>query len=256
MNSSTISMAGINIPTYGLLGGAGFFCGLVYLLLRCREKMQRENAVYIYVFSALFAMLGAKILYLIVSAKDIIAAYQITTNYLGLTIELLRGGFVFYGGLVGALVGINVMTRYYGLVKNDYIPILVPCIPLVHAFGRIGCHVVGCCYGAPTHSHYFQVTYQNSVYAPNNVALVPVQLTEAVIEFILFIVLLILGIKLEKKSLILPIYLIAYPVCRFILEFFRGDEIRGIFAGLSTSQWISIMLVVYAIYEIIRKRKN
>ena len=84
----------------------------------------------------------------------------------------------------------------------------------------------------------------------------PVQLTEAVVEFILFIVLLVLGIKLERKTLILPIYLIAYPVCRFILELFRGDEIRGIFWGLSTSQWISIMLVVYAIYEIIRKRKN
>ena len=84
----------------------------------------------------------------------------------------------------------------------------------------------------------------------------PVQLTEAVIEFALFIVLVILGIKLEKKSLVLPIYLIAYPVCRFILEFYRGDEIRGIFEGLSTSQWISLLLVVYAIYEIIRKRKN
>ena len=249
-------MAGINIPTYGLLGGAGFFCGLVYLLLRCREKMQRENAVYIYVFAALFAMLGAKILYLLVSAKDIIAAYGNTTNYLGLTIELLRGGFVFYGGLIGALIGINVMTKYYGLEKRDYTYIMVPCIPLVHGFGRIGCHLVGCCYGVETHSHFFHVTYQNSVYAPNNVSLVPVQLTEAVVEFILFIVLVALGIKLKNKSLILPIYLIAYPVCRFILEFFRGDKIRGIYGGLSTSQWISLLLVVYAIYEIIRNRKN
>ncbi|MBO4808391.1 MAG: prolipoprotein diacylglyceryl transferase [Lachnospiraceae bacterium] len=239
-------MESINIPTYGLLGGTGFFCGLVYLLLRCREKMQRENAVYIYVFSALFAMLGAKILYLLVSAGDIIKAYGNTTNYLGLTVELIRGGFVFYGGLIGALIGINVMTRYYGLVKNDYISILVPCIPLVHAFGRIGCHVVGCCYGAPTHSHFFSVTYQDSIYAPNNVALVPVQLTEAVIEFAIFITLVIIGIRIKEKSLVLYIYLIAYPIARFILEFYRGDEIRGVFAGLSTSQWISLILAAYA----------
>nr|WP_325305722.1 hypothetical protein [uncultured Oscillibacter sp.] len=32
---------------------------------------------------------------------------------------------------------------------------------------------------------------------------------------------------------------------RFVIEFFRGDEIRGIFFGLSTSQWISFMIVLY-----------
>ena len=43
------------------------------------------------------------------------------------------------------------------------------------------------------------------------------------------------------------IYMLIYPVVRFILEFFRGDEIRGIWFGLSTSQWISIALFAFAI---------
>ncbi len=38
-------------------------------------------------------------------------------------------------------------------------------------------------------------------------------------------------------------YLIGYGIERFILEFFRYDSIRGIFFGLSTSQWISIILI-------------
>jgi phosphatidylglycerol:prolipoprotein diacylglycerol transferase len=33
-----------------------------------------------------------------------------------------------------------------------------------------------------------------------------------------------------------------YGVVRFTMEFFRGDDIRGIYFALSTSQWISIIL--------------
>lgn len=41
----------------------------------------------------------------------------------------------------------------------------------------------------------------------------------------------------------LMIYLMDYALLRFVLEFFRGDRIRGGFAALSTSQWISLILL-------------
>ena len=51
-----------------------------------------------------------------------------------------------------------------------------------------------------------------------------------------------------------------YPVVRFTLEFFRGDEIRGFLFGLSTSQNISILLfafaVIFTIVDLNKKRKN
>ncbi len=39
------------------------------------------------------------------------------------------------------------------------------------------------------------------------------------------------------------LYLGTYSVLRFVLEFFRGDAIRGAWMGLSTSQWISLGVV-------------
>ena len=240
-----------NVSEYGLLGGTGFLCGFLYLLFRFRDKEKRENAVYIYVFSALFAMLFAKLLYLLVNLKDIIDVIKATSQYKALAFVLIRGGFVFYGGLIGALTGFYVMIRYFGLKSEEYMPLMVPCIPLVHGFGRIGCHLVGCCYGRVTSSH-FAITYTDSLYAPNGVNLIPVQIIEAVFVFILFIILFVMGFKERLKGFILPVYLVSYSLFRFVMEYFRGDELRGIWGPFSTSQWISISVFALGAFLIIR----
>ncbi|MEE0999167.1 MAG: prolipoprotein diacylglyceryl transferase family protein, partial [Treponemataceae bacterium] len=43
------------------------------------------------------------------------------------------------------------------------------------------------------------------------------------------------------------LYIVCYSILRFILEFYRGDSVRGLFGGISTSQIISIILFVLAI---------
>ena len=75
----------------------------------------------------------------------------------------------------------------------------------------------------------------------------------------LFFVLLILHRKKKFRQRLLIVYFYTYPVIRFILEFLRGDEIRGFLFGLSTSQIISILLFTFAvIFTVIdlRKRKD
>jgi len=235
------------ISPYGILGGTGFLCGMIYLCIRCRDKLKRENAVYIYVFSGIFAMIGAKILYLVTNIPEIITAFKGSDNTFGVILSVVTGGFVYYGGLVGAIIGVYLMCKYFKCDSTEYVPILTPCIPLIHGFGRIGCHVVGCCHGVATSSKFFSVTYANSKYAPCGVGLVPVQITEAVIEFILFFVTLILSTKEKYKGFVLPFYLITYAIARFILEFFRGDSVRGMFLMFSTSQWISLIILVVTI---------
>ena len=48
-----------------------------------------------------------------------------------------------------------------------------------------------------------------------------------------------------KGHKILDMYLLMYAVLRFILEFLRGDSIRGHWMLFSTSQWISIVIILY-----------
>jgi prolipoprotein diacylglyceryltransferase len=64
-------------------------------------------------------------------------------------VELLRYGFVFYGGVIGAILGFFLYAKQY---KLQFFPLLenaVPSIPLIHSIGRIGCFLAGCCYGKP-----------------------------------------------------------------------------------------------------------
>ena len=55
------------------------------------------------------------------------------------------------------------------------------------------------------------------------------------------------------------VYALSYSVMRFILEFFRGDLVRGVWGGLSTSQYISLAILVFCLcaigYCVYRSRK-
>lgn len=89
---------------------------------------------------------------------------------------------------------------------------------------------------------------------PNTVHF-PVQLVESISCLVIFIILIIIEKKKESAPL-LEIYLLSYAVVRFLLEFLRGDTIRGIFWFLSTSQWISLAITATVIVTEVRKNRT
>ena len=91
---------------------------------------------------------------------------------------------------------------------------------------------------------------------PLNTALLPVQLIEAVLLIILFCVLMYMYLKVQQTGIITVIYLYVYSVIRFVLEFLRGDLERGLIFGLSTSQIVSVMIVVFVTSFLIIKLKK
>ena len=157
---------------------------------------------------------------------------------------LVFGNSVFYGGLIGALiVGFIYLKRTEWNIR-PYMDIAALAVPLFHGFGRIGCFLSGCCYGVPWACG---VTYHYSQ-APgaNDVARFPVQLVEAVLNFGLFFFLRWLFTRKKASGKLMYLYLIVYPIYRFLLEFLRDDSYRGFFLGLSTSQLISLILLVFS----------
>ncbi len=183
------------------------------------------------------------------------------------SIDFLRAGGVFYGGLLGAIAGCYIFSRI-----NPSVPFLriadiaAPAIPLGQAIGRIGCFSAGCCWGSHSDLPWavtFSNTYSHSLIGvPLHETLHPVQLYESITWLILSLVLLA---ALRKKFFKAPgqllcIYLIAFGIIRFILEFFRGDLERGVYFNgmISTSQIISILVVPTAIiiFATLRKKNN
>ena len=178
-------------------------------------------------YGAVGAALGGKALY---------ALTRMGKGSFGL-LDVL-GGFVFYGAFLGALAGIAV---FCARTKNHFLDIadvFASILPLGQAIGRFGCYFNGCCYGR-AYMGWLSVWYP--VHG-KMIKVFPTWFLESGFCFLLF-----LGfwqIKTRKKSgFYLALYGLLYPAFRFIIEFWRGDEVRGVWFGiLSTSQILSLGL--------------
>jgi phosphatidylglycerol:prolipoprotein diacylglycerol transferase len=159
-------------------------------------------------------------------------------------LELWRGGFVFYGGLLLAtLVAVWFGRRYrmrFGLLADT----IIPGVALGHAFGRVGCFFAGCCYGCET-----QLPWGVTFPAGSEAGLVggpvhPTQLYEGGLEVAIFAALLVIRSRKRYHGQVLLAYAGLYAGARFAVELVRGDLQRGTWAGLSTSQWASVIVLV------------
>ena len=114
---------------------------------------------------------------------------------------------------------------------------LIPCSILVgHAFGRIGCFCAGCCYGRPTDS-FLGVRFPGHIQDVH-----PTQLYEAFFLFALFAVCSYLLLKKGFKHN-MSVYLVAYGIFRFLIEFVRDDERGQLLGFISPSQFWSILMI-------------
>src|SRR5262245_45716372 len=175
-------------------------------------------------------------------------------------LSLVRAGGVFYGGLLAALGVAILLVKRYQLRIWTTADLFAPGIALGHVVGRLGCLMAGCCYGTPT-SMPWAITFTNPLAASNvgtplGIPLHPTQLYDAGAE------LLILGVLLATERRGKPfegrtfwLYMLLYGISRFIVEFYRGDD-RGVIMGVSTSQFVSLLVVPLAIVMLLRLRRR
>jgi len=110
-------------------------------------------------------------------------------------------------------------------------------------FGRLGCHVAGCCHGRP---HGWGIRYSTrpeSGALPaylTGVTLLPVQLFEAATSAAIALLGVAAVLSGSVPGTALVWCVTAYAASRFIIEFGRGDEVRRYVAGISVPQWTSL----------------
>lgn len=250
-----LNIFGKQIPYYGLLFTFGLIIGGATALVRSKKrKLNTFDVLCAAVFAGIFGILGAKLLSVITS-MDYIIEYKIPF------INVIKNGFVFYGGLIGGFLGLLLFCKIYKLPLIDFADVFAVSVPLGHAFGRIGCFISGCCFGIP-HSGFLSVIYTQPVdpNTPVGTPLLAIQLIESVALFLLYIVLVILYYKGKSVGVCSAVYVVTYAVLRFTLEFFRGDAARGFLLGVSTSQIISVylilaMIIVFIYWKILKKAK-
>ncbi len=245
-----LNILGAKIPTYGLCLVIAVFlsCFLIYRSIKSDKTITKENVppeyLLIILVICIFAfILGAKLLFTLVT-YDISYIIEQTAR-LSFSFITQNSGMVFYGGLIFGITGALIAAHFtkidlFGIEKH-----IVPYVPLGHAIGRIGCLLGGCCYGMK-YSGLGAVYYKHSIIGLSpDVGFFPVQPLEALLDIFIMFILLKYAKKPRHRGNILSFYLLLYAIMRFLTEMFRGDSFRGIFSGFSTSQWISLGLIVF-----------
>lgn len=212
--------------------------GLVLYFTTKKPGYRRDQIFHILLAGAGGAFVGAHLLFFFTRLP---ALWQLVTHWdtyihgfqdVWTAIQVLFGGMVFYGGLFGAIVGGLWYCKCLKLDGRLHMDAIVPTIPLFHMFGRFGCLLAGCCYGVESAYGWY---FPQSPLADPLVRYFPIQLVEAGFNFLLFWLLLCLPKTHIPKGKMLWIYFPLYAAGRFMLEFWRGDAVRGVYAGLSTS---------------------
>ncbi len=234
MKVDLFSIGPFTVHGYGLMIGIGVLCCIFMGMRRAgKYKMREEAVIDIALFGLLAGFIGAKLLYILVEFETFL---KDPMSVIG------SEGFVVYGGISAGVAAAIIYCRVKKDVFLEYFDLLSPCIALAQGFGRIGCQFAGCCFGKETDGP-LGIVFHESQYAPNNIRLIPTQLISSGLDFLLFFSLIWYAKRKKGDGQIGGLYLILYSIGRFILEFYRGDLIRGNVGALSTSQFISIFTV-------------
>lgn len=246
----------LRIPMYGLLITLGTGLGILVAAMRAKTRgIARIDVINAAVFGGVGTFVGAKLLYLFTVAGYLSENFDSIMHDPQAMLSLLRQGYVFYGGLIGAIAGVYFYTRRYRLDFVGMLDLLIVSVPLIHAIGRVGCFCAGCCWGRPA-APPWGLLFNASPVAPHDVTLFPVQLLEAALNLALFILLFCYARKKRPPLCVTTLYLCSYGIERFVLEYFRADTVRGSFLWFSTSQWISILLSCAALCAFFLLRKK
>jgi phosphatidylglycerol:prolipoprotein diacylglycerol transferase len=236
----------ITVYSYGVLLAAAYLLGLKLAMVRAeRRGLDGARILDLGIYIIVSALVGAKLMLLVVD----FGYFRENPREL---LSLVRSGGVFYGGLILAVLVAFWYMRRTRLPVWPTCDAFAPGIALGHAIGRLGCLLAGCCYGRPT-AMPWGITFTDpfaasNVGTPLGVPLHPTQIYESGAEFLILAILLATerrGKGFAGRTFWL--YMLLYGISRFIIEYFRGDERGLVFGALSTSQFISVLIVPLSI---------
>lgn len=233
------------INTYGVFLALAFL-GAIFVTVKLaeRDNLPRERIYDLCLWILVASLLGSKVLMLWTEPEYRENPWQL------ISLDFLRSGGVFYGGLIGAALAAYFLMKRYRLPWWKTADACAPGIALGNFFGRQGCFAAGCCWGKPTSLPWgvkFTQLGHEITGVPIDQHLHPTQLYESFSMLLVFFLLLLWHRRRKFDGQLILFYALSYAVIRFTVEFFRADprgDVLGLttLTGLSTSQLLSIII--------------
>ncbi len=250
----------ITIYWYGICVAISVLVGFFIIQYRAiKFKIDSDHVSDLCFYAILGGILGARFLYVVLNFQDY-------SDNLFEIVRIDHGGLVFYGGFIGACAAV---TWYIKRKKLDFWTIadlFALALPPGQAIGRLGCLINGCCFGAST-KNWFSIKYPTdsiifstqvhkheiSPYATECLPVIPTQITQSLINILIWFILIFSAKKVKHKGQLFSLYLILYAIGRFTNEFYRGDYLTY-YAGMTISQIVCLVLLPTGIFFYMKNR--
>ncbi|MFA6002994.1 MAG: prolipoprotein diacylglyceryl transferase family protein [Elusimicrobiota bacterium] len=242
MHPTLISLGGYQLSTYGLAVAGAYLAGILWLKGQSAAMGLDEQKFWRLIYCLFFgAVLGGKLMFWAVSYREL------WDGRLRLLADI-RYGFVFFGGLIGALAmgwAAKLWLRFEYMPLADYFAVA---LSWGQAIGRLGCLGAGCCYGRPTELPWGLIEGRPGSAVPMElwgVPLHPTQLYEALADAGIGLGLWLWLLPLAQRRRIVPgtvfmAYVVCYGAVRFLIEFLRYDDRGASLPPFSISQWLAL----------------
>lgn len=239
----------INVTGFGLAVLAAFAIAQIISqreLWRRGHNAEAEAFPDIVMAALIGTLIGAKTYYVVLSGDP--GAF------------LSRGGFVFWGGFMGAVALCWATIRYKKFNFLRIADVAGIAIAGGYSVGRTGCWAVGDDYGRPWNgflatqfpegappstvsvmSSQFGIQFPAGTNPMDVVAVHPTQLYETAMGFIMFAILWRFRAHTHKEGWLFGLYCLLAGIERFVVEFFRAKDDALTF-GLTTAQLIALAI--------------
>ena len=225
----------------------GVLAAMLALLLFVTEasnfRLQKVHIFALCVLIPLSGFIGARLFFII----ENLLFYHDTGPIIG-------PGLRAYGLFIGAVVAGPIYARITRIPLWQLSDIGIPCLILFMAVYRVGCVLVGCCYGLPCDLPWAVMYINPSSAAPLRMPIHPTQLYHLVWTMLVFVVVWMLRKRFSTAGLLTLVALILYSVGDFAIRLFRGNEPSLL--GLALSQVTGLIIVVVAVSLLILRLKT
>lgn len=236
MHPVLLKFGPFTIYSYGLMVALGFALAAFLIYKRANSfGIDKDKMIDLAILILISGVLGARVLYVLLN----LSYYR--SNIFEI-FDLSKGGLVWYGGFISALVLLVWYIRKKSMDFWNVADLIAPYAALAQGIGRIGCFLNGCCYGVAAPAGYPLAV----IFPGESIARQPTQVYSSLALVLIFIILRLWQDRRRFAGEIFLGYLLLYSLKRFLAESLRGDN-PGMLRGLTISQGFGVVVFIIAI---------
>jgi phosphatidylglycerol:prolipoprotein diacylglycerol transferase len=247
-----------NIPVYwyGLLFALSIILSLLLAMRHADHYgLKADDVMDVYIFMIPIMIIFARLYYVVFEWDYYSADWKRIFN-------TREGGLAFYGGVIGGIVAIYLVTRFKKIALADFLDFIVVYVPLAQAIGRWGNFFNQEAFGTNTKLPWGMISTQTMAYISSIPGLDPALpvhptfLYEFIANLLIFLVLVRVRRNRKFAFQVTLVYLLSYGLVRFFVEGIRTDALMVPGSAIRVSQVLSAaMVVLSALFLVLLNRR-